>query len=170
MFKKGFIIGIILALIVVAIGGALVYKIDADSKKMDTVQVQNLKYTDLDGNSVTLDDFRREKPVLVNFWATWCAPCVAEFPIMNEAKKILGDEITFVVVSDESNEKIEKFAAKHDYNFVFLKTERLILNGITSLPQTFVLDKDLNKVKYHSSKFDDPAPVLADSIRLWLEN
>ncbi len=58
-------------------------------------------------STVVLDendkDFRLEslqgRPVLVNFWATWCPPCVAELPALNNAAKQLGDDMTLLLIS-----------------------------------------------------------------------
>ena len=48
-------------------------------------------------------DFRLDslqgQPVLVNFWATWCPPCVAELPALDNAAKQLGDDVTLLLIS-----------------------------------------------------------------------
>ena len=70
-------------------------------------------------NVVTLtdDNFETEvnasdKPVLVDYWATWCGPCIEEMPSLAQAKKEWADQYTFLVASDEELERLVKFQKK----------------------------------------------------------
>jgi len=167
-FKNGYFTGIIIGLAIFLAGYLFTKKLDADAQQMYALDVHQLHYYDLDGKEVQLNDFKG-KNVLLNFWATWCKPCVAEFPLLNEVYSTVNEDFTFIVVSDESNEKIKKFAAKNDYNFTYLKTDKLLLNGITSLPQTFILNKELEKKKYHPTVFKEEAASIVDSLSIWVQ-
>lgn len=57
------------------------------------------------------------KPVFLNFWATWCPPCIAEMPSIQELYNEYKDEVAFVLVSNESVDVIRNFFDKHDYSF-----------------------------------------------------
>ncbi len=63
---------------------------------------------DLNGNSVPFSQFRGQA-VFLNFWATWCAPCIAEMPDIQDLYNDFGDQAAFVLVSDESPERIRHF-------------------------------------------------------------
>ncbi len=74
-------------------------------------------FKDPDGNEVSLSDFIG-KPVLVNIWATWCAPCVVEMPMLDELAAREKDRLKVLVVSQDIQgaEKVDPFFAKADFN------------------------------------------------------
>ena len=82
---------------------------------------------DADGNEVHLSDFRG-KPVVLNFWASWCGPCKMEMPDLEKAYQEYGDQIQFMLVdlTDGSQETVEKasaFIKEQGYTFpVFYDT------------------------------------------------
>ena len=102
---------------------------------------------DLEGNAVHLSDFIG-KPVVLNFWASWCGPCKMEMPDFQETYLELGEEIIFLMVNmtDGSRETVEKasgFIAEQEYTFpVFYDTESnaAATYGVYSLPTTFFID------------------------------
>ncbi len=63
-----------------------------------------------DGKQASFADFRG-KPLLVNLWATWCAPCVAELPTLDDAASKLGDRVRVLTVSQDLDEKPDKVRA-----------------------------------------------------------
>jgi len=76
----------------------------------------DLAFTDAAGSSLTLDDFAGQV-VLVNFWATWCAPCVEEMPSLDRLQARLGDQgLTVVTLSLDRDgaEPVAAFFAEHD--------------------------------------------------------
>lgn len=81
--------------------------------------------------------------VFLNFWATWCAPCMREMPEIAKAAGILRKEdIRFIMVSDESEETIKDFVNKNDFDMEYLRSlHKLKDAGILSLPQTFILNR-----------------------------
>lgn len=115
--------------------------------KKTEINFETLALTDLQGNAVSLNQFKN-KTVFVNFWATWCRPCVKEMSNIEITKKILEKEgYEFVFISDESLETLNKFKAKSKYNFRFLKSTKKIEElGIITMPTTFILNKRLEKI------------------------
>ena len=102
---------------------------------------------DLEGNPVSLSDFRG-KPVVVNFWASWCGPCQMEMPDFNEKYLALEGEVAFLMVNmtDGSRETVETasaFIAGTEYVFpVFYDTDldAAMAYSVYSLPTTFFID------------------------------
>ncbi|MEM7187807.1 MAG: TlpA disulfide reductase family protein, partial [Bacteroidota bacterium] len=79
----------------------------------------------------------------INFWATWCPPCVAEMPSLQNLYDEYGDRVDFYFVSMESEEKINKFMEKKGYNFpVYIPKQQIpqTIRG-NSLPTTYVISK-----------------------------
>jgi thiol-disulfide isomerase/thioredoxin len=68
----------------------------------------NWVFYDLDGHAVPFSTFRG-KAVFLNFWATWCAPCIAEMPDIQQLYDQFGDRVAFILISDESPERISSF-------------------------------------------------------------
>lgn len=75
----------------------------------------SLKLHDLKGVPHALEDYRG-KPVLLNFWATWCVPCAAEMPLLNEMQKQYQGKVLFIAASiddEDMKPQIEAFIKKH---------------------------------------------------------
>jgi thiol-disulfide isomerase/thioredoxin len=75
------------------------------------------EFLDPDGQSVTLAEFEG-KPVLVNLWATWCAPCVQEMPTLDRLAAQQGDKLQVVALSQDMGgpEKVEAFFSKRPFS------------------------------------------------------
>ncbi len=84
-----------------------------------------------------------EKPVFLNFWATWCPPCIAEMPGIAELYEKYKDDINFVFVTNEKPQTVEKFALKHNYTdlpFYFTGSVPSVFAS-NSIPATFIISK-----------------------------
>ena len=99
--------------------------------------------SDLEGNAFDLDK-QKGNVVILNIWATWCKPCIAEFESLEKVKEKFQDRnIKIIAVSNEDLKLINEFLDKRKYNLKFIK-----LNGdlsyfnAYSLPTTVVFDKN----------------------------
>jgi peroxiredoxin len=110
------------------------------------VPAPNFTLPDLSGKMVSLADYRGQV-VLLNIWATWCAPCLEEMPSMEKLHQELKDE-KFVILAgsiDESGESVVRpFMKKHKLNFPALIDSAGILKNLyrtTGVPESFIIDK-----------------------------
>lgn len=101
-----------------------------------------LEVVDMNEQPVDLSKYKGKK-IFLNFWATWCGPCLAEMPAMEKARQELsGDDYVFIVVSDEPLERINAYRKAKGYQFEYLKLASSIKTaGIFSIPQTYLIDR-----------------------------
>jgi thiol-disulfide isomerase/thioredoxin len=99
-------------------------------------------FEDLEGNLVELSDYKGKR-VLLNFWATWCRPCIEEMPSLLKAEAALANEnYVFVLASDQSIEKIKAFKEKKGFDFRYLKFNGAMADfAINALPATFIYNE-----------------------------
>ncbi|MEO9512127.1 MAG: TlpA disulfide reductase family protein [Flavobacteriaceae bacterium] len=104
-------------------------------------------YEDLEGNQILLTNYKGKR-ILLNFWATWCKPCIEEMPALLRSKNILDKEnYIFLLASDQSVEKIKAFKEKHNLDFNFIRfTGSLSQLRIYALPTTFIYNESGEKV------------------------
>ena len=92
----------------------------------------------------------KDKPLVINYWATWCVPCIEEFPAFVELSKKYEGNINFIFISDEKLTTIQKFCAKKKFDLVFVKTnEDLTLKGLNVRPATYFYEsngKQINSI------------------------
>ncbi len=124
---------------------------DADSASeakadMEKVQVPNFEMTLWDGGTMSLEDCLGKK-VLLNFWATWCGPCVGEMPAFQRLAEEYPEELVILAVNcSEDQAIVQKFVEDNSYTFpIALDVDgeiQAIFGGITSIPMTVIMDEE----------------------------
>ena len=102
------------------------------------------------------------KPIVLNFWASWCGPCRDEMPHFNELYRERGDEINFVMVNstDGSRETLDSarsFIKENGYSFpVYYDTDydASTVYGVNSLPATYFIDEEGNLIAHAFGSID----------------
>ena len=108
-------------------------------------QPVEIQLKDVFGNTVSLSDFRGNV-VFLNFWATWCPPCVIEMPSMQKLHRRFKDK-NFVMVainSQETDAQVKSFFDKYKLSFTALLDSSAEVGAwfdVNAFPTTFVLDK-----------------------------
>ena len=167
MQKKKLLLGCLALVLVLVVAGVLYRNlsgiVDSDNLGAQTPQNENQQqgnentpilapnFTVLDANGkeVKLSDFRG-KPVVVNFWATWCGYCVKEMPAFEEVYQQLGSDIHFLMINvtdgvQETVDKASAFITDSGYTFpVYYDTQYSATRtyGAYSLPMTFFFDAE----------------------------
>jgi thiol-disulfide isomerase/thioredoxin len=83
--------------------------------------IQRATFQDIDGNDVTLADFEG-KVLLIDFWETWCGPCLQVFPAMDSLKTEYPDDfevLTVNLIDGDTKADVQQFMADNDYDFVY---------------------------------------------------
>ena len=118
-----------------------------ESAAHEPVLAPDFTVYDRDGNEVQLSDYTG-KPIVLNFWASWCGPCQMEMPDFHEKYLELGQDVHFLMVNmtDGSRETVDSasaFVDKNAYNFpVFYDTavDAAMTYGVRSLPTTYFIN------------------------------
>ena len=132
------------------------------SADVQLTQAPNFTVYDIEGNEVNLSDFFG-KPIIVNFWASWCGTCKMEMPDFDEAYQTYGNDISFLMVNmtDGSRETVEiasSFIEESGYSFpVYYDTNysAAITYSVSSLPTTYFIDADGNLIAHARGAIDD---------------
>ena len=129
---------------------------------------------DIDGNEIKLSDFRG-KPVILNFWASWCGPCKAEMPDFEEAYKTYGEDIQFLMVNltDGTSETVESalgYIWSQEYTFPVyydISVEGAMKYNVRAIPVTFFIDAEGAMKAFNEGMIT--ADVLEDNIAALLK-
>ena len=123
--------------------------------------IEKVKLTSLNGELIDMKQYNG-KTVFINFWATWCKPCIEEMPTIRKAMDLLKNEkIEFVFASNEAMEEIQTFETEHRYGFNYTMVGNLEGLDIIGLPTTFIFDKGGKQVfsEMGYRKWDDKANI-----------
>jgi len=133
-------------------------------QKKERLPASDFKAVDQNGNQVTLSSLFG-KPLVLNFWASWCPPCKAEMPEFNTIYKDMKSDVTFVMVDmiDGQRETMEigkAFIKNQGYEFpVYYDTmqEASAIYEISAIPTTLIIDKNGMIVDEFQGRIDEKA-------------
>lgn len=124
----------------------------ANPEENTPIKVPDFTVYDMNGNTISLYE-SLDKPVVLNFWATWCGPCQSEMPAFDKMYQKYGEQINFLMVnvtdgSRDTKEKVSSFYEESGYTFpVYLDTNleaSMTYGAGYSIPLTFFIDTEGN--------------------------
>lgn len=138
-------------------------------------QVTDVPFTDADGGERRLTDYTGKQPLVVNFWATWCAPCVKEMPQLDRLRVLLKNTgIEVIAISQDRGglAKVKPFFQKQGYqNLEMLLDPKAAFaraSKIRGLPTTLLIDQDGHEVVRVQGLAEWDAPHIVEYIRTCL--
>ena len=121
-------------------------KLEENSSQQLSIQPNDWIIYDINNQPISFHEFA-DKPIVLNFWATWCPPCVAELPGLYEFYEQVKDDAYIIAVSDESLEKLQNFKAFEKYKgMIYRSTNQLPVFNFSAYPTTFVLAPNFRQV------------------------
>lgn len=118
---------------------------DSQSETSESVLATDFEVTLVTGETVKLSDYRGKK-VLLNFWATWCGPCVQEMPAFQKLSEDYPDDIVILAVNcGDSESDVKDFVNENGYTFNIAIDESLEVSSLyptSSIPLTLIIDEE----------------------------
>lgn len=131
---------------------------DPPPSKQSTNSQFNISFRDTSGNIVNTADLKG-KVIFVNFWATWCPPCIAEMPSVNELYNQFKNNhnVAFILIDVDNNyPKAKNFLQKNNYNLPWYSLTSQVPDNLMdgTIPTTLVFNKSGKLVYQHSGVAD----------------
>lgn len=132
------------------------------SEEAGQTEAPDFTVVDAEGAEVKLSDFEG-KPVVLNFWASWCGPCKSEMPMFQQMYETYGEELTFVMVnltdgSRETKDSAQAYIEEAGYTFPVyfdVDSEAIAAYYVNSVPVTYFIDAEGNLRAYGEGAMDE---------------
>ncbi len=137
-----------------------VFNLEVEKKDRIKLKDYDWKLVNVEGKEIDFNSVQN-KVVIVNFWATWCPPCIAEMPSFQKLYNEYKNEVTFLFVAQDDLQKVKKFITSNNYTLpvYFEMSEGPAEMRANSLPTTYILNKSgeivvdkVGAVDWNSSK------------------
>jgi thiol-disulfide isomerase/thioredoxin len=116
-----------------------------ESKEVSYLNDNDYKWhvEDLDGNLLELSSLKG-KVIFINFWATWCPPCIAEMPSIQRLYDEYKEDMAFIIVSQETKETLHEFIQKKGFSFpvYVLSSRQPAIFSSRSIPASFLISPE----------------------------
>jgi cytochrome c biogenesis protein CcmG, thiol:disulfide interchange protein DsbE len=118
----------------------------------------------LDGETLALDDLEG-RPVLLNFWASWCVPCEDEAPMLRRAVARYGDRVAFVGINiRDARSDATEFVDRYRLDYPHVRDDALTIYsdyGLTGQPESFLIDAGGRIVEHVPGAFASESDLFA---------
>lgn len=129
------------------------------------IKFESLELTDINGNEISIDSFHNKK-LFINFFATWCGPCMSEIASIENAQQILAnDNFQFLLISDEPLARLKTFQQQTQL-LVLHSEKKLSLLDIVTIPTTYVVNAKREIVYKQTSEADWASETMIEKIRV----
>ncbi|MGH3442508.1 MAG: TlpA family protein disulfide reductase, partial [Nitriliruptorales bacterium] len=112
-----------------------------------------------DGGQVTLADFHGPEPLVVNFWASWCPPCVAEMPDIERVHQDLGGEVAFLGINTQDTEEAaDRLVGETGVTYPLVRDpdgQVASAFGVFGMPSTFFVTADGQVAHQHTGSMTE---------------
>ena len=130
----------------------------------------DVEFQDPDGEPASLADFRG-KPLLLNLWATWCAPCIKELPTLDALAVRDGERLQVVTLAEDERDKVQTFLAARKFRSLEAwadpELKSMTALGVGTLPTTILYDAQGREIWRFTGDQDwtgkDAAALLAEA-------
>ena len=141
-------------LLIIIIGSLLsltiFYVVSSDNQDLQPVYIDSFVLDDLDGQPLDILDLHNQEPLIINFWATWCAPCRKEMPLLNNYYLTRNsDQANVLGIAIDDIDQVNSFIAELGINFPVLVGQseayelmQTLGNTILTLPYTILVNSE----------------------------
>ena len=126
------------------------YVVNSDNQDLQPIYIDSFVLDDLDGQPLDILDLHNQEPLIINFWATWCAPCRKEMPLLNNYYLTRNaDQANVLGIAIDEIDQVNSFIAELGIDFPVLVGQseayelmQTLGNSILTLPYTILVNNE----------------------------